>query len=139
MKKIFLISFFLFIFFALLVKNYQIRNIAYLEWEGMYAQIAKEMVKNKSLITTFNDNLWFDKPPLSHFLIALSFLIFGENEFTSRATMVILSLILLFLFYKLNQKLTKKIFNNRKKHLAIILPMIILIATPIFRTSHHFK
>jgi 4-amino-4-deoxy-L-arabinose transferase-like glycosyltransferase len=133
MKKIFLISFFLFIFFALLVKNYQIRNIAYLEWdEGMYAQIAKEIIKNKSLITTFNDNLWFDKPPLSHFLIALSFLIFGENEFTSRATMVILSLILLFLFYKLNQKLTKKIFNNRKKHLAIILPIIILIATPIF-------
>ena len=133
MKKIFLISFFLFIFFAILVKNYQIRNIAYLEWdEGMYAQIAKEMIKNKKLITTFNGNLWFDKPPFSHFLIALSFFTFGENEFVSRMMMVILSLILLFLFYKLNQKLTKKIFNNREKLMAIILPIIILTATPIF-------
>lgn len=133
MRKTFLIFFFSFIFVGLLVKNYQMRNLAYLEWdEGMYAQIAKEIIKNKSLITTFNSNLWFDKPPLSHLLIALSFFTFGENEFVSRMMMVILSLILLFLFYQLNQKATKKIFNNREKQVAIILPIIILIATPIF-------
>jgi len=133
MKKILTISFFLFIFLSLLVKNYQIKNISYLEWdEGMYAQIAKEIIKNKSFVTTFNGNLWFDKPPLSHLLISLSFIIFGENEFISRTIMIVLSLILLLLIYQLNQKLIKKIFNNKKKLMTIILPIIILISTPIF-------
>jgi len=133
MRKTFLIFFFSLIFFGLLVKNYQIKNLSYFEWdEGMYAQIAKEIIKNKSLITTFNGNLWFDKPPLSHLLIALSFIVFGENEFISRMMMVILSSILLLLFYQLNQKIIKKIFNHKKKEISLILPIFILSATPIF-------
>lgn len=133
MKKLFLISFFLFILFGLLLKNYKIKSVAYLEWdEGMYAQIAKEIINNKSLITTFNGNLWFDKPPLSHVIIALSFVIFGESEFVSRTAIIILSLILLFLLYQLNKKVIKKKFNNIEKKATIILPIMILIATPIF-------
>jgi len=134
MKKISLVLLFLFIFFGLLVKNQKIKTLPYLEWdEGMYAQIAKEIIKNKSLITTFNGNLWFDKPPLSHLLIALSFITFGEDEFVSRMTMIFLSLILLILLYFLNKKLMKKIFPKEKeKKLALILPILILSATPIF-------
>jgi len=133
MKKwFFIFLFFVFVFFGLLTRNYRLKNLSYLEWdEGMYAQIAKEIIKNKTLITTFNGNLWLDKPPLSHLLIAFSFLTLGENEFNSRMVMVILAFLAIILLYLLNKKISKKIFG-KEKIFALTLPMIILAATPIF-------
>ncbi len=125
MKKIIFICYF-FIIFGLLFLNYQLRIVKFYDWdEAMYAQIAREMITNRSIWTTFNHQLWFDKPPLTHILLAINFVIFGENEFFARSLMVILGIILLILLFKL----AKKLFNN--DHSALI-SVLILAATPIF-------
>lgn len=125
MKK-FLIFFFFFVLIGLLWRNYQLRNVKFYDWdEAMYAQIAREMIKNRSLWTTFNHQLWFDKPPLTHILLAINFVFFGENEFFGRFLMVILGIILLILLFKL----AKKLFNN---HYRALISVLTLAATPIF-------
>lgn len=127
MKKTFIILIFLIILIGLLLRNYAFRQVLFFDWdEGMYGQIAKEMIRNKSIITTFNNQLWFDKPPLSHLLIALSFLIFQESEFYSRLVMVFLSFIVLILLFFLTQKLFKK-------QIASLISVLVVSATPIFQ------
>lgn len=126
MKKILLFALFFFIFVGLLIRNSLYQKVLFLDWdEGMYAQIARELIRNKSLITTFNGEMWFDKPPLSHLLIALSFLLFGESEFYSRLMMSVLSLFLLFLLFLL----TKKLFKSTA---ASLINVLLLSASPIF-------
>lgn len=49
--------------------------------ESTYAQIAKEMLADRSfLIPHWKQTLWFEKPPLILWLTALSFKIFGTSE-----------------------------------------------------------
>jgi 4-amino-4-deoxy-L-arabinose transferase-like glycosyltransferase len=126
MKKIFLILFFGLILFGLIWRNWQMRNVLFYDWdEAMYAQIAREMIRNKTIITTFNNQLWFDKPPLSHIIVAFSFVLFGESEFFSRLMMVFLGYLLISLIYLLALKITKNT-------IASIIPIMILAASPIF-------
>lgn len=127
MKKKWLVGlFFLLIFLGLVIRNYHLKNVFFYDWdEGMYAQIAREILKNKSLVTTFNGQLWFDKPPLSHLLIGISFFIFGESHFFSRLIMVFLALLLLVLTFFL----TKKITNSST---ASLLTVLALSSTSIF-------
>jgi 4-amino-4-deoxy-L-arabinose transferase-like glycosyltransferase len=126
MKKIFLIFLFGFILFGLVWRNWQMQNIYFYDWdEAMYAQIAREMIRNKTIITTFNNQLWFDKPPLSHIIVAFSFILFGESEFFSRLMMVFLGYLLISLIYLLALKITKNT-------IASIIPIMILAASPIF-------
>ena len=126
MKKILIISTFLLILIGLLIRNYHYHQVLFLDWdEGIYAQIAHEIIKNKTLITTFNNQLWLNKPPLSHLLTAFSFLIFQESEFYSRLVMVFLSFILLILLFFLTQKLFKK-------EIASLISVLVVSATPIF-------
>ncbi len=121
-----LIFFFFFVLIGLLWRNYQLRNVKFFDWdEGMYAQIAREMIKNRSLWTTFNHQLWFDKPPLTHILLALNFVIFGENEVFARLLMVFLGIILLILLFKL----AKKLFNN---YHSVLISVLTVAATPTF-------
>lgn len=125
MKKT-LLFFFFFIFIGLLFRNYQLRNVKFYDWdEAMYAQISREIINNRSFITRFNNHLWFDKPPLTHLLLAINFLIFGENEFFSRLLMIFLGIILLNLLFRLANNL----FRN---HQASLITILILGATPIF-------
>lgn len=125
MKKTWLFFFF-FIFIGLLFRNYQLRNVKFYDWdEAMYAQISREIIKNRSLFTRFNNHLWFDKPPLTHFLLAINFLFFGENEFFSRLLMIFLGIILLNLLLRL----VNDLFHN---NLASLIAVLILGATPIF-------
>jgi len=122
-----MIIIFLFIIAGLIVRNYLLSPVLFYDWdEGMYAQIAQEILKNKSLFTTFNSHVWLDKPPLVHALIAFIFQIFSRSEFWSRMLMVIVSMLLLYLTYLLAKKITKK------NGLASILPVLILSASPIF-------
>lgn len=126
MKKIPIIFIFLLILIGLLIRNYHYQQVLFLDWdEGMYGQIAREMLRNKTIITTFNDHLWFDKPPLSYLLIALFFFVFGESEFWSRVVMIVVAIILLILLYLLTKKVTKNF-------IASLLPVFILSSSPIF-------
>lgn len=126
MKKIIIIFIFLLILIGLFIRNYHYQQVLFFDWdEGMYGQIAREIIKNKTIITTFNNQVWLDKPPLSHFLIAFTFFIFGESEFYSRLMMVVLSFVLLILLFFL----TKKLFKN---NFASIINVLILASSPIF-------
>jgi 4-amino-4-deoxy-L-arabinose transferase-like glycosyltransferase len=127
---------FIFIIAGLIVRNWQMAKVLFYDWdEGMYAQIAQEIIKNKSLFTTFNGQIWLDKPPLSHGLIALMLMIFGRSEFWMRTVMVILSLILLVLVYFLAKKIAtifSKSKNEKEITIAALLPVLTLAASPIF-------
>lgn len=122
----FIVTFFI-VISGLIVRNYHLAKVLFYDWdEGMYAQIAKEIINNKSLFTTFNGHIWLDKPPFVHGLIALVFLIFGHSEFWARMIMVCVSFLLLVLTYLLARKITKG------KTIASLLPVLILSASPIF-------
>ena len=53
--------------------------------EPRYAQIAREMLSNRDLITpTLGGHTWFEKPALLYWLIAASFKVFGVSEWSAR-------------------------------------------------------
>lgn len=118
---------FLSILSGLIIRNIHLSRVLFYDWdEGMYAQIAQEIINNKSLFTTFNGHIWLDKPPLIHSLISLVFLIIGNSEFWARMLMVVGSFSLLILTYLLAKKISKK------NTIASLLPVAVLAASPIF-------
>jgi len=134
------ISVFVFIFVGLFVRDIHLFNVLFYDWdESMYAQIAREMIKSKSLITTFNGEIWFDKPPLAHLVIAIIFMLFGESEFYSRLLFVFLSITLLVFVYLLTKKVIEEIFqkeikNNKKfiNQITYLLPVFVISSANIF-------
>jgi 4-amino-4-deoxy-L-arabinose transferase-like glycosyltransferase len=53
--------------------------------EPRYAQIAREMLLNRDLITpTLGGHTWFEKPALLYWLVAGSFKVFGMSEWSAR-------------------------------------------------------
>jgi len=53
--------------------------------EGRYAEIAREMIERGDyVVPRLNGVLYFEKPPLVYWLTALSFKVFGINEFAGR-------------------------------------------------------
>ncbi len=53
--------------------------------EGRYAEIPREMLSRGDLVTPhLNGVLYFEKPPLLYWSVALSFRLFGENELAAR-------------------------------------------------------
>ncbi|MBF0206257.1 MAG: glycosyltransferase family 39 protein [Oligoflexia bacterium] len=53
--------------------------------EGRYAIIAREMVVTKDwIVPRLNGLLYFEKPPLHYWMTAISFSLFGENEWSAR-------------------------------------------------------
>ncbi|MBT4879613.1 MAG: glycosyltransferase family 39 protein [Alphaproteobacteria bacterium] len=53
--------------------------------EGLYGEIAREMLESGSyIIPTLNYVPYIEKPPLLYWLIAISYKIFGVNEFAAR-------------------------------------------------------
>lgn len=53
--------------------------------EGRYAEIPREMMESGDFITPrLNYVKYFEKPPLHYWLTALSFAVFGQNEFAAR-------------------------------------------------------
>lgn len=130
-----IVSFF-FIFIGLVYRNLQLSKVLFYDWdEAMYAQIAKEIIKNKSLFTTFNGQIWLDKPPLAHALVAFVFATIGQSEFWARMIMVIISFALLILTYLAAQKIysilkPKSDLNDQR--MGALIPTLVLAASPIF-------
>lgn len=132
MKKFFTLVFFSFIFLGIILRLYKVPNQPFYDWdEGIYAQVAKEILKNKSIDTTFNGNVWLDKTPLSYILIAFSFKIFGFKEFYARLIFTILGFLLLYFLYELTKIILKTLFKLKNSSLSLI-PPLILSSTPIF-------
>jgi 4-amino-4-deoxy-L-arabinose transferase-like glycosyltransferase len=86
--------------------------------EGIYAQVAREMVENKEWITLhFSGEPWFEKPPLSIWATAVLYKYFGINEFSARATSATAGCLVLLLTYSLGQFL----FDRRVGFIAALL------------------
>jgi len=62
--------------------------------EPRYAQIGREMLLNRDLITpTLGGHTWFEKPALLYWLIAASFKVFGVSEWSARLAPAICGLL----------------------------------------------
>ena len=77
--------------------------------EGIHAQVAKNMVVDGDWITPrFNGSNFYDKPILYYWLNALSFKLFGVNEFAARFPAAILGSLGVILTYLLGKALYDK-------------------------------
>ncbi len=55
------------------------------DWdEGIYAQVSREMLTTGFLVPHWNTFVWIDKPPLTYWITAVFFRLFGVSEFTAR-------------------------------------------------------
>jgi 4-amino-4-deoxy-L-arabinose transferase-like glycosyltransferase len=55
------------------------------DWdEGIYAEVAREMLHGSWLVPHWNGHPWFEKPPLDFWLTALAYKLMGVNEFSGR-------------------------------------------------------
>ncbi|NVN92733.1 MAG: glycosyltransferase family 39 protein [Desulfuromonadales bacterium] len=87
--------------------------------EGRYSEIPREMLEKGDFITpTLNYVHYFEKPPLHYWLTALSFKLFGLNEFAARFTGALAGLLTVLLIYHT----ARKLFDRR----AAILSAFIL-------------
>jgi len=74
--------------------------------EGRYAEIPREMLEKGDFITpTLNYVAYFEKPPLHYWLTALSFKLFGLNEFAARFAGALAGLLTVLLVYHAGRKL----------------------------------
>jgi 4-amino-4-deoxy-L-arabinose transferase-like glycosyltransferase len=74
--------------------------------EGRYSEIPREMLEKSDFVTpTLNYVGYFEKPPLHYWLNALSFKIFGMNEFAARLTGTLAGLLTVLLVYHTGRKL----------------------------------
>ncbi|HEX2769095.1 MAG TPA: glycosyltransferase family 39 protein, partial [Geobacteraceae bacterium] len=86
--------------------------------EGRYAEIPREMLERGDFITPLlNYVKFFDKPPLHYWLSALSFTIFGQNEFAARFTGAAMGLLAVLLTYHVGRRL----FGRREGLLAALI------------------
>ncbi|MCX5657201.1 MAG: glycosyltransferase family 39 protein, partial [Candidatus Omnitrophica bacterium] len=70
--------------------------------EPRYAETAREMLESKNfLIPHFNYEPRLNKPPLEYWLISLSYLAFGINEFAARFPSAVFGLASIFIVYLL--------------------------------------
>jgi len=68
--------------------------------EGRYSEIPREMLEKGDFLTpTLNYVHYFEKPPLHYWLNALSFKLFGLNEFAARFSSALAGLLTLLLVY----------------------------------------
>src|ERR1700734_2280721 len=56
------------------------------DWdEGIYAEVSREMLSGSWLVPHWNFQPWFEKPPLTMWITAAFFKLFGVTEFCARA------------------------------------------------------
>lgn len=99
-----LIAFFLPLFF------YNLGNFSLVDYdEAWFAEVALNIIKNKNLfILTFNNDRFLEHPPFGFLLMALSFLIFGVNEFAARFFSAILAFGSLLALYFIGKNLLNR-------------------------------
>ena len=82
--------------------------------ESFYAEASREILENKDFVDIYyNYDHRFNKPPLTYWLITISYLIFGVNEFATRLPIVLLALGTILLTFNI----AKELFN---RNVAII-------------------
>ncbi|HEX2770438.1 MAG TPA: glycosyltransferase family 39 protein [Geobacteraceae bacterium] len=86
--------------------------------EGRYAEVSREMLELGDFITPhLNYVKYFAKPPLHYWLDALSFTVFGQNEFAARFPGAVMGLMTVLLTYLVGRSL----FGRREGLLAALI------------------
>jgi 4-amino-4-deoxy-L-arabinose transferase-like glycosyltransferase len=97
--------------------------------EARYAQIAKEMIESGDFIHPTKMGIsHYHKPPLTYYITALGYILFGINEFGARFFLSIALLVQLILVYKTSFLL----FNDKKSSL---LAVSLFFSTPLILAS----
>src|SRR3989344_1642855 len=77
--------------------------------EAWYGSIAREMsINNDYMNMKYNDDPFFDHPPMGFWLMAITYKLFGINEFTTRLPSATLGLMSIILIYFITMNLFKK-------------------------------
>ncbi|MBI4038747.1 glycosyltransferase family 39 protein [Candidatus Daviesbacteria bacterium] len=144
MKSFFL--FFIIVPLFLPLFFYKLGQTSLISWdEAWYATVARNIVKSEDYINlTWNGHPYFDHPPAGYWLMALTYKIFGINEFWTRFPSALAGIISIALLYLLGKKLfnplvglssaisltsaTWFIFRSRTGNLDIILTMFFLLS-----------
>ncbi|MDP3948310.1 MAG: glycosyltransferase family 39 protein [bacterium] len=124
---------------------YKLGQTSLVSWdEAWYGEIARNILNSGDLINlTWNNNPYFDHPPTGFWLMALTYKIFGVNEFWTRLPSVVSGIISIIVLYLLGKKLFNPlvgllsgialssaiwfIFRSRSGNLDIILTMFFLL------------
>lgn len=124
-----------------LIARASIQNdVLFYDWdEGIYAEVSSELVERGSLQTTFNGEVWFNKPPLSHYLISGAFRVFDDDELGGRMVMVVFAGLLLVVTYAASKRLNEHFLKGAlgkmsswEGELMHFLPVFVLVSAPIF-------
>ena len=101
--------------------------------EAEYAEVAREMVEGGDWLTPhLNDALFLNKPPLTYWLIGLSTLAFGVNEFAARLPSACAALIVLALLVKLGTQLYDR-------ETGLLAGLVLLATGGFFVESHEVR
>lgn len=93
--------------------------------EGRYAEIPREMIESGDWVTPrLNYVVYFEKPPLMYWLVALSFEVFGQSEGAARAVSAVSGILTVVLIYLLG----RAVLGPR----AALLGAGVLATSPIF-------
>ncbi|WP_456466128.1 ArnT family glycosyltransferase [Persephonella sp.] len=100
----------LFLFFTVFVYFWNIwLNDIWIPNEAFYAESAREMLESGNFLEIyFNYEPRFNKPPMTYWMVALSYLIFGVNEFATRIPIVLSALGSNILIYLIGKELYGK-------------------------------
>ncbi len=109
MKKHWLIIVFLISYFFLIVFKLTSHPTPFFDWdETIYAQVGREMIREKSLVPLWQGNFWLDKPPLVPLSYGIVAAIFPKApELSTRIFTLSLAILVLGLTYILYYRLTK--------------------------------
>lgn len=100
----------LFLLFYLSINVYKLTTspTPFYDWdESIYIQAGKEMIENKSLLPSWNESPWLEKPPLAPFLYGLFTVYSNTPEISTRLFSLFLSIIVLALIYLWVVKISK--------------------------------
>lgn len=124
---------------------YKLGQTSLISWdEAWYAEVARNIIKTDNPINlTWNGKPYFDHPPTGYLLMALTYKIFGVNEFWTRFPSSLSGIFSIILLYLLGRKLfnplvglssaialssaTWFIFRSRSGNLDVILTMFFLL------------
>lgn len=86
---------------------YKLGQSSLVSWdEAWYAAIAREILQRKDfLVMHFNGQIFNDHPPFGFWMMALSFKIFGINNFAARAASAVFGILSLYATYFLGKEL----------------------------------
>ncbi len=131
---------FTFLILGLVLRAVALQDTTFYDWdEGIYAEVSSELVETNGIQTTFNGQVWFNKPPLSHFMISWAFRLIQDPELGARLVMVIFASLMLVMTYKLSKQLTLNFFKKKlesmsgwESELVYFIPVFVTASAPIF-------